>query len=186
MSPDDRREKRNGSVQPRFVDARWALTGGAFTAIFVLGLMGLVGGVADYEARRLLEATMPTIRFLSSSVMTASATILALMLTMLGMSAETEAELKGVHYRRIQQTSVMAVVALIASIAVLMILTFPLEESEQLRQFYSVVYYTLLGASAVLGGMMVSVVLMLLNAIRELVGVFHPRGDSQLLADERK
>lgn len=185
MSPDDERTEQSSTRQPRFVDARWAITGGAFTALFAIGVMTLVGRVGDYEARRLLEATIPTIRFLSSSVMTASATILALMLTMLALSAETDAELRGTHYQRIQQVSFMAVVALITAIAVLMILTFPLEESEQLNQFYSLVYYTLLGASAVLGGMMVAVVLMLLNAIRELVRLFHPSGSSRLTRDGR-
>ncbi len=79
----------------------------------------------------------------------------------------------------------MAVVALITSVAVLMILTFPLEQSQQLNGFYNVVYYALVACSAILGGMMVTVVLMLLNAIRELVGVFRPSGNSRLLADDR-
>lgn len=179
----DTAREENSSAAVRFVDAKWAIAGGLFTALFAVGIMSLVGRIGDYEARRLLEASIPTIRFLSSSIMTASATVLALMLTLLAMSAETEAELTGVHYQRIQQASVMAVVALIASIAVLMILTFPLEESDELQEFYNIVYYTLLGASAVLGGMMVAVVLMLLNAIRELVRLFHPQGSSRVVSD---
>lgn len=183
MSSDDERDEKGSGRQSRFVDTGWAITGGAFTTLFAVGVMLLVGQVGDYEARLLLEATMPTIRFLSSSVMTASATVLALMLTMIALSAEAEAELTGVHYQRIQQVSFMAVVALIAAIAVLMILTFPLEESEELSSFYDVVYYTVMGMSAVLGGMMVALVLMLLNAIRELVQLFHPRGSSRLTRD---
>ena len=45
--------------------------------------------------------------------MTASATVLALMLTMLALSAEMDAEFRGVHYECIQRASIMAVVALI-------------------------------------------------------------------------
>ncbi len=177
-------EQDGNGGEARLVDTRWAIAGGLVTALFALGVMSLVGRIGDYEARRLLEASMPTIRFLSSSTMTASATILALMLTLLGMSRDTDAQLKSRHYRRIQQASVMAVITLITSVGVLMVLTFPLDESEQLQDFYNVVYYTLLGVSSILGGMMVTVVLMLLNAIRELVGVFRPGGSSRLLADD--
>lgn len=180
MSDDQGQNEANESRGPRSADAKWPLAGGAFTALLAVGVMSLVGRVGDYQARRLLEATIPSIRFLSSSVMTASATVLALMLTMLALSAEMEADIRGVHYERIQQASIMAVVALITAIVVLMGLTFPLEDSEALNRFYNLIYYALLGSSALLGGMMVAVVLMLLNAIRDLVRLFHPTGSSSL------
>lgn len=183
MSPDDERNEMSSGRKSRFAETSWAIIGGAVTTLFAVGVMVLMGQVGDYEARLLLESTVPTIRFLSSAVMTASSTILALMLTMLALSADAEAELTGAHYQQIQQVSLMAVVALIASVAVLMILTFPLEESEELASFYDLIYYTVMGASAVLGGMMVALVLMLLNAIRELVQLFHPSGSSRLTRD---
>lgn len=83
MSDNHGQDGERDGRAPRFIGAKWALAGGAFTALFAVGVMSLVGRVGDYQARRLLEATIPTIRFLSSSVMTASATVLALMLTML-------------------------------------------------------------------------------------------------------
>jgi len=184
MNDEQQRKVRNDSAHgPRLVDAKWALTGGALAAVFGIGVMILVGRVGDYEARLLLEATLPTIRFLASSVITGSATVLALMLTMLGISGQTEVDLKPTHYRRIVQVSVMSVVALIASLLLLMFLTFPLQESEQLRSLYSVVYYVVLGISAVVGGMMVAVVLMLLNAIRQMVEIFHPGASSRIVDD---
>lgn len=185
MSPDDERHENSSGRRLRFAETSWAITGGVFTTLFAVGVMVFMGQVGDYEARRLLESTVPTIRFLSSSVMTASATILALMLTMLSLSADAEAELTGAHYQQIQQVSLMAVVALIVSVAVLMILTFPLEESEELTSFYDLIYYTIMGTSAVLGGMMVALVLMLLNAIREVVQLFHPHGSSRLTRDSQ-
>jgi hypothetical protein len=184
MHDDQNRTGRSTAAkEPRLVDAKWAITGGALVALFGLGVMALVGSVGDYEARLLLEAALPTIRFLASSVITGSATVLALMLTILGISGQTEVDLNAVHYRRIVQVSVMSVVALIASLLLLMFLTFPLEEAQQLRDVYDVVYFVVLGISAAVGGMMVTVVLMLLNAIREMVAIFHPSATSRIVDD---
>ncbi len=63
------------------VDTRQAIIGGVLAALISMVGVILPGRITNFEARGLLEAMMPSVHFLSSSVMTASATIMALMLT---------------------------------------------------------------------------------------------------------
>ena len=60
-----------------------------------------MGNVGNAEARRLLEATIPTSRLFCSAILTVSATVLALMLTMVGLGRSADAGLSDAHYHRI-------------------------------------------------------------------------------------
>lgn len=167
------------------VDRNLALAGGGVAALLTFVAMYALGSVGSVEARILLESTLPSIRFLYSTLGTASATILALMLTLLGLSEATERRLKHVHYRRVQQISWMAAVALLLSVGLLMVLIFPLEEAEGFPSgWFNIVYYVILGFSAVLGGLMFSLVAMLMNAIRHLVRVVRPGVEAPIAMDE--
>jgi hypothetical protein len=66
------------------------LIGGAITATVSLGVTLALGARGDAEALRLVESMVPTLRFLASSLITACATILALMLTVLGLSLDSD------------------------------------------------------------------------------------------------
>ncbi|MGZ0230736.1 MAG: hypothetical protein ACKVKO_12410, partial [Acidimicrobiales bacterium] len=61
--------------------------------------------------------------------------------------------------------------AIIASVILLMFLSFPLGEAEVNRGWYQWVYYGVLIGGAVTGGVFISTVLMLYYSVRELIGV---------------
>ncbi len=166
----------------RFVDTGRALAGGAVAAAAVFVGTATVGRVTAFRGRQLLEATLPTIRFLTSSVLMAAVTIMALMLTLLGLTLNSKWKFHDTHYSRIRQISAMTTIALILSVAVLMFLSIPIEESESLRTWYDFVYYAIAVSSSVLGGLVISIVLMLNYAIRGLVDIGHPGGESHLIA----
>lgn len=174
----------SGTSPPSIVDVKWAITGGVLAALTAIGGMMAVGTVGSYEARQLLEATLPTIRFLCSSTMTASATVLALMLTLLSFSQAHDTEFKESHYVRILQVSWMAAATIIAATMLLLFLSIPLEESDEVRTYYEWIYYAILVASAGLGGMVVTMILMLYNAIHGLVGLFRSGGESPLVPSD--
>lgn len=137
-------------------------------------LMGLatfaVGNVGDNEARVLLEAMMPTSRFLSSSIMTASATILALMLTVLGMTVKSDVKHEITFYHRIQQIAFYDMLLLITATCFLVLHCIPITKSDELPSWwYPTVYYMLLAIAAILAGAMVSVVAMLYATLRDLI-----------------
>ena len=192
-SPEDEIREGDGessgedarSHLPRFVDVRWTVAGGLFAAIVLFLVGSAVGLVSQHEARHLLEATLPTIRFLASGVLAAGATILALMLTLISLTEATELDFKPSHYRRLELISLMNAVAIIVSVVVLVFLSVPLGESDgPLRDYYHVVYYLIMVGASLLGGIMVAIVLMLHNAVRGLVTAMAPRGSSPLVHDE--
>jgi len=76
---------------------------GAVSALSIAGVAAVMGHVGDTEARRLLEAIIPTSRLFCSSMLTVSATILALMLTMIGLGNQSDTKLADAHYERIMK-----------------------------------------------------------------------------------
>lgn len=152
---------------------RMPLIGGVLTAgLCLAGTIGL-GAPGDWEAMQRLEAVQPTLRFLASTVITAAATILALMLTLLGLSSSSERQLKEWYYLRVRRIAGYATFALIGSIFFLLLLIIPLAESgsEFPDGWYDKVYYAMLGAASLFAGCLAVVVFMLYSTISDLVDV---------------
>jgi|GEM_PF-2222635 hypothetical protein len=80
-----------------------ALSFGFATALTIIAGSTLVSVASGSKALSLLESIFPTTRFLASSVMTASATILALMVTLLSFAGQGEKELNDVTLQRVRQ-----------------------------------------------------------------------------------
>ncbi|NNL49064.1 MAG: hypothetical protein HKO76_11945 [Acidimicrobiia bacterium] len=165
----------------RVVDLRWALLGGAFATIMLFAGAAAVGQVGSFEGLRLLQGTLPTVRFLASSILAAGVTVLALMLTLIGLTFSTKWKFSEMHFQRVAQISTLTTVMIVISIAILLFIGLPLEESEELLRYYNVVYYSVMAASAVLGGVLVSVILMLHQTIKGLIAIKHPALESDLI-----
>lgn len=169
------------------VDLRKALLGGLLAALVSIAGSEAVGQISGAQALPLVEAMLPSVRFLCISGMTASATILALMLTVLGISRQ--APLRSSHYRRVRQLALLDTIAFVFSTLLMLGLTIPLEQPETLSlRWYGTAYYGILVSSSLLGGLLISVVLMIYGTIFDLVEVIGlERKDSPvLLPDEEK
>ncbi len=150
-----------------------ALAGGAVAAAIMSALLLVVGQVGAWKAEVLLGATLPTTRFLCSSVMTVSATILALMLTVIGISRGTDRPIQSSFYRRIQQVALLDVVTFVASTVLLLGLVVPFGEDLEMPQgWYVTIYYVVTIGSTLIGGLLVAVVLMLYGAVHDVVMLF--------------
>ena len=136
---------------------RAGCAGGGLAAVVFLGTSLALGNVGEREALILLESTLPTIRFLCSAAIGASATILALMLTLLGLSQDMEGEIHPDYFTRIQHIATMSVWAMVGGVGLLVILVVPLGESEDISTWYSVIYYAILVMASLLGGGLVAV-----------------------------
>lgn len=157
------------------VDSLWALIGGGVAALMISAAVIVVGNVSGYSALTRLESALPTIHFLCSTVATGGVTILALMVTLLGLSHSVDTELERVHYHRIQQIAYMATLAVSAAIFLLVFLSIPVGDSEEVVVTYAeVVYYGVVMLSSVLGGLMITLVLMLLSAVKGLLHIVAP------------
>lgn len=184
-STGQRDESDQDQSTPFLVDFKIAVVGGIIAVFFSLvGVFG-VGSVSGAKAMILLEAMFPTTRFLCSAVMTASATILALMLTVLSLSQSFDKPLKPVHYRRIKQVALVTTIAFIASSITLLLHCIPLEQTEGVRSsWYDSIYYVLLGTISVLGGIMTTIILMLYRTVSQLISVVSPHVSSALATQE--
>lgn len=173
------------SDRVKFVDRTAAAVGGVLGALITGGTMFALGSVGDVEARGIIESTLPTLRFIASTIATATATVLALMLTMLGLSQAMGTKLKHLHYQRIAQISWMSSFAIIGSVFLLIFLALPLGEAEKFpTAWFETVYYVIIGWTALLGGLFFAIVISLLNAVRGVIAVIHPSMESALVMDE--
>lgn len=184
MTEKKQQNKSNSNPSPSehkgehtlFFGSKKALFGGFLAGSIALGGQWLVGQVySGYEARQLLEAVASSSLYLAGSVVTASATIIALMLTMISLSKQTDNEFDSIFFKRIQRIGRLSAIALISGILLLLFLSIPLQESDQVPSYYfKPIYYVLIVFVAGLSGLMVSIILMLLNAINSLISIVKP------------
>lgn len=173
--------------KPPIVDFKIAIIGGGLALLFAAAGMVATGKVSGAEGRVLLESMLPTTRFLCSAVITGSATILALMLTVLGLSKSTDRDLRPLHYRRIYQISLLDSIVIIAAMLLLMYHSIPIQEADGVpAAWFSTIYYVLLGLTAALGGAFVAVVLMLFKTLSGIIHLIRPMGSSPLSASEEE
>jgi lysylphosphatidylglycerol synthetase-like protein (DUF2156 family) len=165
---------------------RSALSGGGLATLVFMGASLGLGSVGDREALQLLESTLPTIRFLCSAAIGAAATVMALMLTLLGLSRDLDSEINPDYYRRIQHIGTMCVICLVGGVGLLLVLTIPLGENDALATWYNVVYYGVLVVASLLGGLLVTITLTLRFAVLELVAAAHPEASSSMIMDEEE
>ena len=157
------------------------LVGGTVAAIALFGTVVGVGGVGDFEALRIIEAVLPTTRFLASTAIGGGMTVLALLLTLIGLSLSTDVTFTPRLYRRAKLITTLTVVAIVLGAVLLLAVTMPLGEVEELRSFYDILYYVLAIAIAVLGGVVITVGLMISSTLNGLIQLAHPDGSNQLL-----
>jgi hypothetical protein len=163
---------------------RSALSGGGLAALVFLATSIGLGSVGDREAILLLESTLPTIRFLCSSAIGASATVMALMLTLLGLSRDMEGQIRPDYYHRIGDIGTMCVAVMVTGVGLLLVLCIPLEEAEEFHTWYNIIYYGILVVASLLGGGLVAITLSLRRAVTALVAAAHPDAESPMFVDE--
>lgn len=180
----DGREARGGSQQDRDqgepddgIDRVSAFAGGGVAAGFFLTTLFLLGRLGAYEAISILEATLPTIRFLSSSAIAASSTVLALMLTLLGLTQRSDPSFRAQYFSRIRQIAGLCVTAMIVAVGLLVFMCVPIGESEELTRWYEVIYYVTFIIASGLGGLLVAIILLLRKAVLTVVQVTSPHLD---------
>ena len=150
---------------------RWTYVGGVIALGLALGVNFLAGNVfRDAEAKDMVHALSNSALRFSASIATSSATILALMLTLVGMTRSADQEFSEGLYRRILRLGGLSTVALCGAILLLLLLSLPIGEFENLpARWYTGLYWVLVSLIAGLTGLIITIVLMLFNAIRRVV-----------------
>lgn len=136
------------------------------------------------EARILLSTMLPSIRFLSSAVMTAAATTLALLLALVSFGQSTDNKLKSLHYDRVEQIARWNLIVFVAASSLLLFISIPLSESQEVpTNWYRGLYYFMMIYSGMLTGALTFVVVLLFQALKSLINVLHPDRSSDLILE---
>ncbi|MTI20993.1 hypothetical protein E1176_08160 [Fulvivirga sp. RKSG066] len=167
-----------------------ALAGGAISMIVILGGSLMLGKLSGYEAKDLIQDSLSGLNTLCNTIVLASATILALLLTLLGLSANSQSRLKIVHYKNVLIIAKLDTAVFIAALTSFLIFNLPVTQSEQIpAHWYDGIYYAAIGLSSILSGALVVVVLMLFNTTDNIIKVVgfgmkdHPIAD---MSEEEK
>ncbi len=166
------------------VDLRHAAIGGALAFVAALAGGWLVGEASGAEARHLLDTSLTSTRSFCGTVTLAASTILALMLTLLSISAGSDVQLKGSHYQRIRQIALIDTTLLISAVLAYLLLNVPLQESDSApggrTTGFAVMYYATLALASLLGGGLISVVVMIYKTVSDFTRTLGPGESSPL------
>ncbi len=153
-------------------DTHRAVLGGLISlSIILLGSL-LLGKLSGYEAKELIKNSLGGINTLCNTIALASATILALLLTLLSLSSSAKSKLKKDHYRHILQIAHLDTVVFIASIISFLLFNLPITDSESVPpSWFNILYYISLAVSSVLTAGLIVVILMLHNTVVNIIKI---------------
>ena len=152
-----------------------AVVFGVGTGLTIITGSAFVSVASGSKALALLESIFPTTRFLASAVMTSSATILALMVTLLSLGRQANQKLDKVTLQRIKQIALLVTIAFVMAVIFLSLHSIPLsdiqiDDSRVLR----LLFYGTLAYAGVLGGLLVAVIFLLYYAVRDMIYAVNP------------
>jgi len=149
-----------------------AVWGGIFSLVFIFSGSLLMGNISGYEARELIKNSLGGLNTLCNTIVLASATILALLLTLLGISSKDESRLKEKHYQDVLQIAKLDTLVFIVSLLLFLVFNLPVTESENVpANWFTTIYYTALFFSALISSALIVVVLMLYSAVVNIIKI---------------
>ncbi len=150
--------------------AKSAILGGVIGGLVIFAGAILLGEISEYEAKVLIEKSISGLNTLCNTVILASATILALMLTLLGVGVRSNIDFDKVYYEHILRVAKLDTIVIISGLVFFLIFNLPVTESENLpNNWHKVLYYTAIALSGILSGTFIVVVIMLYNTIKNII-----------------
>ena len=158
----------------------WSVLVFAVVALLGLGARIAIGRIySSSEAVELLDALSGSGLYLGSASATASATILALMLTLIGMVRRADTEFDTSVYRSVLRIARIATASLMVSLILLLALVFPVGEFEDLpTSWYRWMYDGLFAATVTTIGMLAATVILLYQTIHDVIAKLTPGDDA--------
>lgn len=164
-----------------------AIYGGVVATLFTALGVFLLGRISGYEAKHLITASHEGMNMLCNTIILASATILTLLLTLLGISTGTESSLKKDHYYQVLDIAKFDTVLLVAALIMFQLFNIPITRANNVPlHWYSAVYWSSLLFSSILSGTMITVVLMLFRTISNIIHIAGLKKDHHLVSKEKR
>lgn len=157
----------------------WSITAFALFLLLGAGARWAIGSVYfSGEAIQLMDALASSGLYLGSASATASATILALMLTLTGMIRRLDTDFERGVWVTIDRVSQFSTISLLASLTLLLALVFPIGEFEKLPANWFATFYNLLfGLTVLVIALLATTVTMLYRTIRTVIASITPDYD---------
>lgn len=163
------------------------ISGGLVAFIFIGLAVFVLGNLSGYEAKQLLNTSMSGINMLCNTIILASATILALLLTLLGISTSTKSRLKNQHYVQVLNIAKLVTVLFVVTLIVFQLFNIPITEAENLpTAWFSYIYWISLFFSSLLSGTLITVILLLYKTVTNIIKIVGLGKDHYLLSDEEQ
>lgn len=163
------------------------LYGGVLTALFTGVAAFFLGSISGYEALQLLESSLPRISTLFNTIILASATILALILTLLGISTSSDSNLKKGHYKQVLSLARFDAFLFITTLIFFQLFNIPVTESDSVpTSYFAFFYWTAIFVSSFVSGLMVAVILMLYGTVQNIIRIVGLDEDLDLISNEEE
>jgi hypothetical protein len=138
--------------------------------------IGRVYGAA--EAIVLIDALSRAGLYLGAAVATASATTIALMLTMLGVIRNVDEDFDITTYRSVSNIAKLATVSLLTSLLLLLAFVLPTGEFEKMpAQWFSILYECLFATTVIMVALSAAMVVKIYVTIQRVISKITPGGD---------
>lgn len=162
-----------------------AILGGGISLVIIFTGAFLLGELSGYEAKELIQKSIAGLNTLCNTIALASATILALLLTLISLSASSGSKLKSEYYTHVLHIAKLDTAVFIASVMAFLILNLPITESESVpANWFSWIYYSSLTISSLLSSALIVVVLMLYNTVVNIIKIVGMGMDDHPLASD--
>ena len=149
--------------------------------VFVVGIAGSFANGSIYsslQAREMIEALSQPALYLGSAVAASAATTMALMLTLLGLVRRVDADFDASMYARVYRISQLSAWLLAGSVVMLLLMTMPIGEFEEVpASWFPTLYKVLYWMVVALSAMLVAMVTLLYSTIRNLIANLTPHDD---------
>ncbi|WP_432410383.1 hypothetical protein [Rasiella sp. SM2506] len=162
-----------------------SILGGGIATLFMGLAVFLLGNLSGYEAKQLITSSLPGINMLCNTIVLASATILALLLTLLGISTGTKSRLKKAHYLQVLSIAKFDTILFVGALILFQIFNIPITEAENVEtSWYKIIYWATIFFSSILSGMMITVILMLYTTVTNIIHIVGLNEDHYLVSKE--
>lgn len=145
---------------------------GVFSLVLLFSGSYIMGHIGGYEAKQLIQSTLDGFQTLCNTIVLASATILALLLTVLGISSSADSRLKRGHYLKILQLAKLDTAVFTVALLAMVIFNIPITESDKIPEdWYSTLYYITVGIMCLISSALIVVVYMLYQTVSGIVKI---------------
>ncbi len=130
------------------------------------------------QAKDLLESVQKASLYYGSAITASSATILALMLTLLSLTNGRDKKSNKSTYIRLKSIASHCVLAFLGSIILLLFASFPVTDFDKIPlTWYEYVYYVICFWNGILAGQIISTILILRDTVTNMIADISPDFD---------